>query len=157
MNLQRQPKELPPMEDLVLDNSGLKPFTFQTIYLRHPDEGEVNLEPSETVPDQALTVQEIMDKYARGLQFDLRSKVPIYEGDDDIPDFKNMDLSEIQTFAEDYRVAQAKVRQARQDQINRETEELIEKSIQERLAKRQLISNNQQGNPSAPSADGGPA
>lgn len=67
----------------------------------HP--GEINLDPSETVPDQSMSVKELMDRYARGLP--LNGKTPVYTGeDDDMPDLARMDLAEREEYAE--RVAQ---------------------------------------------------
>lgn len=62
--------------------------------------GEINNLPSETVPDQTLSVKEIMVRYARGLPLE-GQRVPIWNGeDDDMPDPRTLDLSERQDFAE---------------------------------------------------------
>lgn len=77
-----------------------------------PKQGEVFTQPSMTVPDQSLTVRELMDRFARGLPLG-GARVPIYEGEDDnTPDFSRMDLSEI----EDYQI-----------QIRQELEEIRER------------------------------
>lgn len=63
-----------------------------------PKQGEVFTMPSMTVPDQSLTVRELMDRFARGLPLG-GAKVPIWEGEDDnTPDFSKMDLSEIEDY-----------------------------------------------------------
>lgn len=51
--------------------------------------------PSETVPDQSLTMRQILDRYARGLPLDV--KTPIWEDDDELnplPDVRTLDLTE---------------------------------------------------------------
>jgi len=51
--------------------------------------------PSETVPDQSLTMRQILDRYARGLPLDV--KTPIWEEDDELnplPDVRTLDLTE---------------------------------------------------------------
>jgi len=51
--------------------------------------------PSETVPDQSLTMRQILDRYARGLPLEV--KTPIWEEDDEfnpLPDVRTLDLSE---------------------------------------------------------------
>lgn len=54
-------------------------------------EGEVNNEPSMTIPDQTMSMREILQRFARGLPVDV--KVPIYDGEDDyFPDLSKMDL-----------------------------------------------------------------
>lgn len=61
---------------------------------KFPHKGEVNTQPSKTVPDQTMSIKEIMERYARGLPIEA-GKVPIYHGEEDeIPDLKRMDLSE---------------------------------------------------------------
>lgn len=56
--------------------------------------------PSMTVPDQTMTIKQILDRYARGLGFD-DAKVPLYEGEDDVLEgvnWQTMDLSEREAF-----------------------------------------------------------
>ena len=57
---------------------------------------ELNCSPSLTVPDQSLSISEIMRRYAQGLPLE-GQRVPLYEGEDDfMPDTKHMDLAEIE-------------------------------------------------------------
>lgn len=65
-----------------------------------PSHGEVNTQPSLTVPDQSMSIQEILNRYARGLPLD-GQRVPVYHGEDNIfPDPKYMDLVDRAEFAE---------------------------------------------------------
>lgn len=65
-----------------------------------PKTREKNTQPSLTVPDQSMSVKEIMDRYARGLPIS-GQKVPVYNGDqDDMPDLQRLDLAEIQELRE---------------------------------------------------------
>lgn len=62
----------------------------------HPCNYEVNDLPSETVPDQTMSIRTILDRYARGLPIagQLHSE---YQDDDDyndMPDHRTLDLSE---------------------------------------------------------------
>jgi len=88
----------------------LKHFIFKTLTMLHKirthwnrteadSPKEKNVSPSMTVPDQTMSVKEIMDRYARGLPLG-GQKVPIYEGEDFVPDLKNMDLADRQTLFE---------------------------------------------------------
>lgn len=53
-----------------------------------------------TVPDQTLSIREIMKRFASGLPID-GEKVPIYDGEeDDMPDLSKMDLAERQEYIE---------------------------------------------------------
>lgn len=64
--------------------------------------GEINDEPSATIPDQTLTIREILTRYSRGLPID--QKIPVYdESEEYFPDPRYMDLAERQEYAEMYK------------------------------------------------------
>lgn len=69
--------------------------------------------PSETIPDQSLTIRQILDRYARGLPLD--AKTPIWDENVDedsyLPDPRRLDLAERQEFAEN---AKAELEQVKQ-------------------------------------------
>lgn len=58
---------------------------------------EVNHKPSMTVPDQTMSLKQLLDRYRRGLPVIGNDSEPIYYGEEgmDLPDLKKMDLSEI--------------------------------------------------------------
>lgn len=61
---------------------------------------EVNRLPSCTIPDQAMSVLEILQRHANGLPYD-GTKIPVYHGDDVfIPDTDMMDFAELQEYAD---------------------------------------------------------
>lgn len=63
--------------------------------------GEVFTKPSLTIPDQTMSLREILDRYSRGLPVDGMAGEPIYHGEEDeMPDFRRMDLAEIQEYRE---------------------------------------------------------
>lgn len=84
-------------------------FQFQTHYrrIRGRKDYERNTEPSETVPNQALSVKEIMRRFASGLPLNV-SNVREYDSDtnenltfdDYMPDIKNMDPADRQEILE---------------------------------------------------------
>ena len=62
---------------------------------------ETNNEPSLTIPDQTMTIREILTRFSRGLP--VEQKIPIYnesDSDDYIPDPRYMDLAERQELSE---------------------------------------------------------
>lgn len=67
-----------------------------------PKKYEQNTKPSMTVPDQALSVREILSRFARGIP--VEQHTPIYEDvespDDFLPDPRTLDLAERQQYAE---------------------------------------------------------
>jgi len=59
-----------------------------------PTKGEVNTQPSLTIPDQTLSIKQIMDRFSKGLPLDGHREA-IYNGeDDDMPDLAHMDLAD---------------------------------------------------------------
>lgn len=78
--------------------------------------GEKNYEPSMTVPDDALTVKEILTRYAKGLPLGGR-KAELWEGEDDNLDGidpKRLDYAEREELEERYteELKQLKAKQA---------------------------------------------
>lgn len=90
------------------------------------DVGEINTEPSLTVPDQTMSIREIMARYARGLPID-GARVEIWEGEDsDLPDPRTLDLAERQELAEEFTEEITRIRTAhasRKKQKNERTNE----------------------------------
>lgn len=63
-----------------------------------PDDGEINDMPSMTVPDMAMSMKDIMKRFASGLPIE-GERVPFYGGeDDDLPDFSHMDPAELEEY-----------------------------------------------------------
>ena len=61
--------------------------------------GEVNNQPSETVPDQTMTMREILIRYAKGLPID-GEKTPLWEdGEGYAKDPETLDLAEREELA----------------------------------------------------------
>lgn len=61
-----------------------------------PKERQRFTQPSETVPDQALTVNEILERFSRGMPV-TGTRQPIYHGDEVfVPEFKTLDLADIE-------------------------------------------------------------
>jgi len=63
---------------------------------------EFNTLPSMTVPDQTMSIRTILDRHSRGLPID-GIKIPIYDGEEnDLPDWRRLDLAERQELAHLY-------------------------------------------------------
>ena len=72
-------------------------------YNHEEQQYEINKQKSLTIPDQAMSIKDILSRFARGL--DVEGFKPIYDDDDItlddyIPDPKNMDLAERQEYKE---------------------------------------------------------
>lgn len=87
----------------LVNGEGVKLPTFRTQFNAHlfPDDNEVNFLPSLVLPNQALTVREILDRQRRGIPFPV-GKVPLYEGEDTLlpPEWRSWDLSEKEAYKE---------------------------------------------------------
>lgn len=67
-----------------------------------PRQFEVILGPSMTIPDQTMSIKDIMARFTRGLPIE-GGKTPIYYGEDnDFPDMSRLDISERQEIIENY-------------------------------------------------------
>lgn len=75
---------------------------------------ERNTQPSKTIPDQSLTVREILDRYARGLPLE-GVKVPIYDEEQNLPDIRTLDLAERQELKEQYQEQLERYKQQQKD------------------------------------------
>lgn len=61
--------------------------------------GEVNYAPSLTVPNESMSLRELMERYARGLPLTRSNRTEVYHGEEEMPDLQRMDLSEIHDLA----------------------------------------------------------
>jgi hypothetical protein len=65
-----------------------------------PTKGQTNNEPSMTVPDQSMSLRELLTRYARGLPLE-GAKTPIWEGEEGFDkDPETLDLAEREDLAE---------------------------------------------------------
>lgn len=70
-----------------------------TTYEPVEDYNEHPTGPSQTVPDQSMTVLELLDRHQRGLP--VKQNQNAYYSDDDLPNIKAMDLVDIQEMREE--------------------------------------------------------
>lgn len=92
---------------------------------------EINTKPGLTVPDQTMSIKEIMERFARGIPMDNVAKIPIYDGEENqLPDIRTLDLSEVQQLTEEARALGTKFRERREaqerDQADAAAKELAE-------------------------------
>lgn len=65
--------------------------------MRESTEKEQNFKKSETVPDQSLSVREIMVRFANGTLGDITRELEFTE---DLPDLRNLDISQVHAMRE---------------------------------------------------------
>jgi len=79
---------------------------FKNIMNYEEYKGEVNNQPSQTIPDQAMSIKEILQRFARGLpieQFSPKYDTDDVSEDDYLPDPRTLDLAERQEMSEIFR------------------------------------------------------
>lgn len=73
--------------------------------------------PALTVPDQTLSIREILDRFARGIPMENVAKIPSYDGEEnELPDIRTLDLAEIQAYAQEAEDLRNKFEQSREAQ-----------------------------------------
>lgn len=72
---------------------------FKNHYNSKPTHGEENTLPSMTIPDQTMSIQTILHRYASGLPVG-GEKIPVYNGEEFTPDIEHMDLADRQQYLE---------------------------------------------------------
>lgn len=65
-----------------------------------PKDYEENNSLSLTIPDQSMSVSEMLERQAKGLPISFNAGTPYFLGDEEMPDIHKMDLSEIQDLRE---------------------------------------------------------
>ena len=94
-HLDARTKDLKNVGELSSEVTPSYPFRSNRNAKNLPKQYETNTEPSKTIPDQTLSITEILKRYASGLPLE-GARVPIYNGDEAVPDTRKMDLSEIE-------------------------------------------------------------
>lgn len=92
-------------------------------YHTFPRQLEVNTLPSETVPDQTMSIREILERFAKGLPVN-GAKVAYYDDEDDesLPDPRTLDLADLQALKEEYKNELLTIQQKiKQQQNEKET------------------------------------
>lgn len=61
--------------------------------------GEINYMPSKTIPDQTMSIRELLQRHTRGLPLPQNSNY-YFDGEEEFqsPDFSRMDLAEVEEF-----------------------------------------------------------
>lgn len=80
-------------------------MTQHTTFLNYRETGadlEINTLPSQTQPDQVLSIREMLTRHVSGLPIASNHENGAYHGDIFIPDVKSLDLTEIEDLRDYY-------------------------------------------------------
>lgn len=99
----------------------ITPYTFE---FEAKTNGQEFKRPSLTIPDMAMPLAEILRRFAVGQPID-GIKAEIYNDDEEIPNVKEMDLTEIDELVQHYKdkIQQAREQLAKVKEINERTAE----------------------------------
>lgn len=103
-----------------------------------PTDGETNELPSLTVPDQSMSVRELLERHTRGLG-NTGVKVPMYDDEDELPDVRTLDLAELEELREQNREQMKLIRDNVQKQKVEDDEKRIAAEVEKRLAARSAV------------------
>lgn len=82
-----------------------------------PD-GQVFTEPTMTVPNQSMTVREIMLKHTMGETFEVSHNTPVYNGEKTLPDLSALSPVELMQYRESMQEEVIRL-QSEYDEVNR--------------------------------------
>lgn len=125
-------------------------FRHQFSDVKYEEKGEVNTLPSRTVPNQSMTVTQIMQRFAAGLPVD-GAKVEMWE-EQEMPDLNKMDLSEKFDLL---RANQAKINMLKDQQLKQAAKlshEKLRKQIEQEVKAAQNKQPEPQPKPNEPQA-----
>lgn len=117
----------------------IPPFRTQFNHHLFAADHEVNTLPSLVLPDQTLSIQQIIDRYTRGIPFPV-GKVPLYDNEDSIvpPGWEKWDLSEKEDFKRELAEKVLATRTAWEKEKQKEAEERRRKSYEEEFERKRL-------------------
>lgn len=102
-----------------------------------PSDNEVNKEPSKTVPNQTLTIAEMVKRHRSGRPIEGSSTTPVYSGEELLPDLSKMDLIDkhayIDSVADHLVEVRARIEKAKKESSDKAKIEEFEKWHQEKL------------------------
>lgn len=102
--------------------------------------GEINSLPSATVPDQSLTLRELLTNYTRGNDLPFgKSEPQFFDEDTFVPDIKKMDLVDIQELMETNAHKAGKLKTELDALSAKKEEEILNLKIDKEIKNRGLV------------------
>lgn len=108
------------------------PFKTPHTYNQWERDDEVNEEPSLTIPDQCMTIPEILERYARGLPIGGQTE-GYFEEDPEFPDYRTLDLEERALLAIKYQTEIARLSNLKTEEDSKEVNSEINSHSEEKL------------------------
>lgn len=101
-------------------------------------EGEKNYKPSETVPDMAMSLREMLANHVHGLPIDQTGMNAVYDPDGELPDVKSLDLVEIHEMSTALQKRVVEIFEDLKEKRKLADDEEKEKEILERLRAKEI-------------------
>lgn len=103
-----------------------------------PKKYEQNTKPSRTIPNQSLTITEMVERYRKGLPIHANAKAPIYGGEAELRDLDTMDLVDRQAYIDSVADHLVEVRARLEENAKTEAQKAhlaeVDKQVRERIA-----------------------
>jgi len=115
----------------------------QTYFCRPVRKYKTFTQPSLTLPDQTMSMREILSRFTRGIP--MEGKVPVFQ-DDYTPDPRKLDLTEIQAELDDIK-ERANAKMSELEKKKAEEAEAKRKAYEENLIKQALEAQKSLNNP----------
>lgn len=96
--------------------------------------GEVNNQPSLTIPDQTLPLKDLIDRFTRGLP--VTTFKPVYDEDNSLPDPRKMDIAEYNDMRKNVALELKSIQEKQKEQEIQRIENQRLKEIEEEVQKR---------------------
>jgi hypothetical protein len=91
---------------------------------------QVFTQPSQTIPDQTMSMRTILERYARGLPVGGNDDI-YYDEEDTMPDYRTLDLTEIQELQNEVKTTFEKHRKKVSTNVDKSVENLQQVETQE--------------------------
>lgn len=118
---------------------------YQTPTRRHITKGEDCSAPSKTVPDQTMSIREIVARFVRGMPISAGMREPLYSDqeidlDNPPPDIMNMDFAEREQFVREAKAEleelEAKEATRKKDEAAKRQKKALDKYVEKKLSEK---------------------
>lgn len=116
---------------------------YKSIAVPAPSEGHKPLKLKLTVPNQSMSLQEILERFTRGEPLPIGQQIEYHESDDDLEKLKTMDLVDREEFIDKLKKTQKDFEQQERKKAEKQQRQAVEKAKAELLAEQQKQAANQ--------------
>lgn len=118
---------------------------FKNHWQKTPSKGLHTIGESQTIPNQAISVREILRRFRSGLPLEgVVTSKPVFE-EEEIPDFKKMDMTELDEYKERIKNTYEEYQNHLKDEENNRKKAEFDKKVEDEIEKRTQQGKNSSG------------